>query len=526
MIPYHTDAPLYHWPIATVGLILLNGLLFFVIPRERLESQTPDHQVVGPEPFNPFAPAAPEEKPDAEAPWNADAFRIVEQPQPAELGQVVKDRPLLERDHAERDLKNGIGDGKASVKPGVHAEAASPPPQPLTLALEHGAGLKPWQWLTSMFMHRDIVQLVFNLIALWAFGLVVEGKVGAPVFLTIFLGIGITQAGLEQALTLFSTLSVSMGANAALLGLLGVAIVWAPRNEFDVLWGFGMRGGSIEVPILMFGFIQFAMELIGMATGSFGLSGSMMHMIGLILGLAVGWVWLRRGWVDCEGWDLINVWNGTETGVPRDEQIDAEARQLVRSSTHTRTGTRSPLGTPALSPPPVRTRSSKQATLPTRKSGKLDTKWARRQKSSHPQPAASSSKTISQQRLLDIERLIAEGNLPLALKLLSKLRVDHPELQLPQPSLYGLIRALLAAKDYPQAIPFLREHIERFVEQRISLQLNLAKLLLHLQQPRKAAEVLRGMQSEQLDATARGTWQQLAKHAQHQIDDGVMEISD
>ncbi|MEZ6074179.1 MAG: hypothetical protein R3C56_00460 [Pirellulaceae bacterium] len=82
-----------------------------------------------------------------------------------------------------------------------------------------------------------------------------------------------------------------MGANAALLGLLGVAVVWAPRNEFDVLWGFGIRGGSIEVPILMFGFIQFAMELDWNSHGSFGLSRSTMHMIadlgfGSRLGLA------------------------------------------------------------------------------------------------------------------------------------------------------------------------------------------------------------------------------------------------
>jgi hypothetical protein len=72
----------------------------------------------------------------------------------------------------------------------------------------------------------------------------------------------------------------------------------------------------------------------------------------------------------------------------------------------------------------------------------------------------------------------------------------------------------------------LREHVARFSEQRISLQFNMTKLLLHLQQPRKALEVLRGMQSGQLDATARGTWQHLAQHAQHQIDEGVMEISE
>lgn len=483
MIPYHTDAPLYHWPIATVVLILLNSLLFFVVPRERLESPPPDHHVVAPDQFNPFAPAAPAGKPNADAGWNADAFRIIEPAQQAEADHMVQDQQVAVRDNnADRDINNGNGNN-AGENRDAHAGAVS-----LTLALEHGAGLKPWQWLTSMFLHRDIVQLVFNLIALWAFGLVVEGKVGARVFLTIFLGIGITEAGLEQTLTLLSPPSVSMGANAALLGLLGVAVIWAPRNEFDVLWGFGMRGGSIEVPILLFGFIQFAMELVGIATGSFGLSRSLMHMIGLVLGLAVGWVWLRRGWVDCEGWDLISVWNGTETGIPGDEQLDAEARQLVRASTHSRTGTQS--------------------------------------KSSQPKSATTSPRLISQQRLLDVERLIADGNLPLALKLLAKLRAEHPELQLPQASLYALIRALLGAKDYASAIPFLREHIASFSEQRISLQLNLAKLLLHLQQPRKALEILRSMQSGPLDPAARSTWQHLAQHAQHQIDEGVIEISD
>ncbi|MEZ6074180.1 MAG: hypothetical protein R3C56_00465 [Pirellulaceae bacterium] len=222
---------------------------------------------------------------------------------------------------------------------------------------------------------------------------------------------------------------------------------------------------------------------------------------------------------------MISVWNGTETGIARDEEVDAEGdsssdRVLARERAPDRHRGHLPCPRRRFGP----SRPTKRRRQ--RKSGKLDTKRARRPKSLHPQPVASSSKTISQQRPLDVERLIAEGNLPLALKLLSKLRVDHPELQLPQPSLYGLIRALLAAKDYPRAIPLLREHIERFVEQRISLQLNLAKLLLHLQQPRKASEVLRGMQSEPLDATARGTWQQLAKHVQHQIDEGVMEISD
>ena len=508
MIPYHTDAPLYHWPVATAVLIVLNTVLFFAVPRRQLESPASIPKTNAAELVNPFAPAPPPEQPEAEAEWDASAFRIVEDPQPAEPARDEQGEPHRK---PESELK------KEKV-PERKASAATFAP---TLALEHGAGLKPWQWLSSLFMHGNIVQLIFNLLALWAFGLVVEGKVGAWGFLALYLGIGVVQAALEQTLTLQSSPSVSMGANAALLGLLGIAVVWAPRNEFDVWWGIGLRGGSIEVPILMFGFIQFAVEFIGMASGSFGLPGSIMHMIGLVLGLAVGWIALRRGWVDCEGWDIIHVWNGTETGVPRDERLEAEARQLVRASTRSRaTGPQSAADAP---PPAIASRASQVAT-PARSSSRSTAASSRRQ--SKNKPATGSTRPVSEQRLLDVEQLIVAGNLPLALKLLGKLRVDYPAVQLSQPALYGLIKAMLAAKDYSSAIPFLREHIERFNEQRIPLQFNVTKLLLHLQQPRKALEVLRGMQSGQLDATARGTWQHLAQHAQHQIDEGVMEISD
>ena len=113
-----------------------------------------------------------------------------------------------------------------------------------------------------------------------------------------------------------------------------------------------------------------------------------------------------------------------------------------------------------------------------------------------------------------------------ALKLYAKLQVSHPEVKLPQASLLGMIKMLLKAKDYQRAIPFLREHIERFSEQRVSLQFNLAQLLIYLQQPRKGLEVLRSMQPHELDSAQQDNWQDLAHHAQHQIDEGVLEISE
>ena len=105
MIPYATDAPIYHWPKATVALIVINTLVFgFTIGMN-------DEQIT---------------------PW----------------------------------------------------------------LLTYGNGLHPLQWVSSLFLHAGLMHLIGNMIFLWSFGLVVEGKVGSLVFLAVYLGIGAAQSEL------------------------------------------------------------------------------------------------------------------------------------------------------------------------------------------------------------------------------------------------------------------------------------------------------------------------------------------
>ncbi len=552
MIPYSTDAPLYHRPLATGALILLNAVLFFTVPSRQLQLPSPPAGHA-PGDFDRFAPpdqpAVGQEAGQAArgGQWEADAFSVVEEPLPAEDHVPNADAP-----------KVGAGgrpqvDAAADARLSAAGKASSRSRAPLTLALEHGLGLKPWQWITSLFVHSGFVQLLLNLLCLWAFGLIVEGKVGGRGLLTIYLGIGVAQAALEQTLSLWAAPAVSMGANAALLGLLGVAVVWAPRNDFDVLWGFGVRGGTLEIPVLMFGFIQLAVELIGVASGGFGITTSLMHLVGLAMGIAVGAIWLRRGWVDCEGWDLVNVWHGRETGMARDAQVEAEARALVRASVQDRDGRLGPAAAAAAStkasarpasprpgaavagavgPDAARREPATKATKAIRatkatKTTRATPGSARRPWSPKSVPqAATLTLTAGQQRLQVVERAIAESNLAVALKLYAKLQVTQPEEQLSQAALFELIKLLLKAKDYQLAIPLLRQHIARFAEQRLALQLNLAQLLLYLQRPRKSLEVLHALRPEQCDAAQRATWQELLQHAQIQIDDGTLELSE
>ncbi len=61
----------------------------------------------------------------------------------------------------------------------------------MTWGLTHGEGLHPVQWVTNNFLHGRIFHLVGNMIFLWGFGLVVEGKLGWWRFLLVYMGIGI-----------------------------------------------------------------------------------------------------------------------------------------------------------------------------------------------------------------------------------------------------------------------------------------------------------------------------------------------
>lgn len=64
--------------------------------------------------------------------------------------------------------------------------------------LQYGNGLHPLEWVAYNFLHFGIVHLVGNMIFLWAFGIVVEGKLGWWKFLVVYMSIGIVGGILIQ----------------------------------------------------------------------------------------------------------------------------------------------------------------------------------------------------------------------------------------------------------------------------------------------------------------------------------------
>ena len=218
-------------------------------------------------------------------------------------------------------------------------------------SLWFGEGVHPLQWVTSCFLHGGWLHLVGNLIFLWGFGIIVEGKLGWWRFTLFYLAIGAIGCGIEQLALLPADFAppgreevermlrdagqnedeidrllegiplpdhfVALGASGAIFGLVAVCMVWAPKNDLDVLWILWIRGGISEIPIYAFALLYVGLEAATLAFQAsvlgreYAVSSALLHVVGALVGLAGGVLLLKRGWVDCENWDLFNVWRGT-----------------------------------------------------------------------------------------------------------------------------------------------------------------------------------------------------------------------
>lgn len=178
-------------------------------------------------------------------------------------------------------------------------------------SLTYGTGLHPLQWVTSIFLHAGFLHLAGNLFFLWGLGLIVEGKLGWAKFLAVFLTIGVLESAIEQA-CLGRLHGSSCGSSSVLFGLLAIALLWAPRNE--ITFGFIcfvpllFRIGSFDVPVQVFALMELALEGLMAWFNGFRPATEVLHLAGAALGGGIGWTLLRRGVVDCEGWDLLSLW--------------------------------------------------------------------------------------------------------------------------------------------------------------------------------------------------------------------------
>jgi membrane associated rhomboid family serine protease len=170
-----------------------------------------------------------------------------------------------------------------------------------------GEGLHPLQWVTSLFMHLGFGHLIGNMVFLWAFGIIVEGKLGWRVFLTVYLGIGLVESAVFQALIRTEHPIFMLGASGVIFALLAMCLVWAPRNELQCVTIFRLLPMEFDFPILWVAVLYIGLEALEAGITGFAASSALAHLGGAVLGLIVAIAFLKLDLVDCENWDLFAV---------------------------------------------------------------------------------------------------------------------------------------------------------------------------------------------------------------------------
>lgn len=93
-----------------------------------------------------------------------------------------------------------------------------------------------WRLLAATALHGSLAHLMFNSLALWNLGLLLERLLGSARFLSLYVLAGLGGNLLGTALTGLGDFSSSVGASGAICGLLGAAAAlgWRPRGELPL----------------------------------------------------------------------------------------------------------------------------------------------------------------------------------------------------------------------------------------------------------------------------------------------------
>lgn len=178
--------------------------------------------------------------------------------------------------------------------------------------LAFGPGYEPVQWLMYNFVHLGPVHLVANMIFLWAFGMIIEGKIGWWKFLLLYLGLGIC-GGIFMQWWMQNSVGPPFGiggASVAVFALLGICLIWSPLNDLQCVMVWWNRTIEFDVPVVWFSGLCIVKEFFISSASQFQMGSAFAHTIGAAVGVGVGLVMLKHKLVDCEEWDVFSVSRG------------------------------------------------------------------------------------------------------------------------------------------------------------------------------------------------------------------------
>lgn len=160
----------------------------------------------------------------------------------------------------------------------------------LTPAVALGAG-HIWQLATYLFIHSpgSVGHVLFNMLAVWMFGVELERRWGTPFFTKFYFvcGIGAGVCTILVALLPFDAsarlyVTTTIGASGAVYGLLMAWALLFPHRELLFMFLFPIKA---RVFVLIVGAVAF----LSAVSGGGGPVASVAHLGGLI----AGWIYLQ-----------------------------------------------------------------------------------------------------------------------------------------------------------------------------------------------------------------------------------------
>jgi len=183
----------------------------------------------------------------------------------------------------------------------------------------------PWQLVTYMFMHGGFTHILFNMFALWMFGMEVENEWGSRNFLLFYLACGIGAALANLFISpLWTMPRPTIGASGGVYGVLVAFGMMFPNRLIFLYFLF-----PIKAKYFVAGFI--ALELY---SGVMGTMDGVAHFAHLG-GAAIAFFWVladRKGRIEAMLRKFKSRTSGTIRGGPR-KAMDATFYDLPGTST-------------------------------------------------------------------------------------------------------------------------------------------------------------------------------------------------
>jgi membrane associated rhomboid family serine protease len=176
---------------------------------------------------------------------------------------------------------------------------------------------KPGGLLGHLFLHAGVWHLAGNMVFLWVFGNVICQTTSNWLYPLLYFGVGVGAALIHLAVDD----RPAIGASGAISGLTGLTLAMFPRNNVNVFYLVGTRGGTFEISVLSLCVISTMMDLVG-ALVLHGQTAYWAHLGGFFTGVAVGLIGLHFHWIklSCfDGASLYEMLTGKEQERLQDE---------------------------------------------------------------------------------------------------------------------------------------------------------------------------------------------------------------